>query len=150
MVGDEEEDLVPACELTTGCLEPSPQRRLARGLNAPTRPTRVGKLRSRLQPLADLSPLDEPEVGRKGVAHGEVSVGSFAVRGEDVRLLGHHASALEEVDHVLHVMEVAQVVRGGALPPINNDRMDRGRVWLVVEGLSLLRSADESDQQKLC
>ena len=122
MVRDEDHERVARPERVAHPGEPAPQLAQARRPKRHAFPDRVRKLGGAERPPR-ARPLDEPELGRLATAGGQILSRIRPVGGEDRDAVGRNAPGKERGDHVLEVMEVAEVVAGGGPAPVDQDRM---------------------------
>ena len=94
----------------TSLLEPLPECVLPGGVEGEPRPFAVGELDPGSQPPAQRGALDEPEVRGWCLARCEVSGTVFSIGRKDVDAIRSHTALLEKLDHVLEMVEMAQII----------------------------------------
>src|SRR5439155_5860490 len=115
-------------------VEPLTQVREPRRMQLHCAPGRVGELDARLQSIPEAGVLDQPEVGRRRVPGGQVRGGVFAVGRENMDALGRDAAPAQEFQHLLEVLEVTQIVRGGLTAAVDQQGVnDTGLLFRTIQ-----------------
>ena len=127
MVGHEDQQPVAGDDPLPGGLEPFPQGRLPSRMQRHPCPVGVDEPGLRSEAITQAGALEEPEVGGRAVARGEIRGRVFSISRKDVYMLGRHTTGAQEVNHVLEMVKVAEIVGSRPVAAVDQEGMHRRR-----------------------